>query len=245
MIKLRHKNKFISLNLKLTLAIMIGVILAVGMYFACQGFTTLVVNKIYLSDEYVKDVADSQYASLEQYIKDDNVKGTDTKKLNAWIQDEKYSYLYVYDNKKTAFEAGWWVDSDSNSGESVSAGTEAAANTDSDVRIDEDKFDADEKNRIVQFADAKYYVYLDSYKEMGFYNIMNDNNQGVNEVSGDDAYVSGGTAGTYSVSTGSVYAIGGKTIYTMSVVYNESGSGNTDNSDKIISKLQEIINGLQ
>ena len=172
MIKLRHKNKFISLNLKLTLAIMIGVILAVGMYFACQGFTTLVVNKIYLSDEYVKDVADSQYASLEQYIKDDNVKGTDTKKLNAWIQDEKYSYLYVYDNKKTAFEAGWWVDSDSNSGESVSAGTEAAANTDSDVRIDEDKFDADEKNRIVQFADAKYYVYLDSYKEMGFYNIM-------------------------------------------------------------------------
>jgi Uncharacterized protein involved in cytokinesis, contains TGc (transglutaminase/protease-like) domain len=76
-------------------------------------------------------------------------------------------------------------------------------------------------------------------------NVMNDNNQGVNEVSGDDAYVSGGTAGTYSVSTGSVYAIGGKTIYTMSVVYNESGSGNTDNSDKIISKLQEIINGLQ
>lgn len=172
------RKRFIPLNLKMTAAVMIGILLAGGMYFLCTVVEEYTVNNIYLSKETIKKEADEAYADLESYIKENDLKATDTKELSKWVKEQKYIYFFVYDNYYNVFEAGWWVN------ESAEVGTgelgdgqdtftnNSAVPENTQARIDESTFDTDESNRVVEFADGKYYTYIDIYKYRQFQDIM-------------------------------------------------------------------------
>ena len=172
----RRKQKFISLNVKMTLAVLIGIALALGMYLFCSWFTNYVTQVRYLSDEAVSKNIGGAYDSLEIYIREDGVKGTDSKKLTAWINDHEYTQLVVYDNYEIIFNGGWWIDPGSNTfGEELKDEESALhinLNADESHRIDEETFTTDIHNRIVEFMDKKYYVFIDVYREQHWQDIM-------------------------------------------------------------------------
>ena len=172
----RRKQKFISLNFKMTIVVLIGIALALGMYLFCSWFTGYVTQIRYLSDEAVSQNVGEAYDSLERFIRRGNVKATDSKALTRWIKDQDYTYFFVYDNYKTIFEAGWWVNADSAAPDSALKNEESTlyenVYTDERHRIDEETFTTDVNNRIIEFADGKYYVFIDVYKEQHWQDIM-------------------------------------------------------------------------
>ena len=59
----RRKQKFISLNFKMTIVVLIGIALALGMYLFCSWFTGYVTQIRYLSDEAVSQNVGEAYDS--------------------------------------------------------------------------------------------------------------------------------------------------------------------------------------
>ncbi|MGF6375957.1 signal transduction histidine kinase [Clostridiales Family XIII bacterium PM5-7] len=172
------RKRYIPLNLKMIVAITVGIILACGMYVLCLLIEDYTVNNIYLSEKAIQKEADEAYAELEKMIKEDDLKATDTKALAKWVKDREYTYFFVYDNYYNVFEAGWWVNESADVGtEQLEEGTDTFI-TNSEVpenisgRIDESTFESDARNRIVEFTDGKYYTYIDVYKYRRFQSIM-------------------------------------------------------------------------
>lgn len=168
-----------SLNLKMTVAILAGIVFAFCMYLFCMWFENYVVEVYYTSDKVVEKNVNAAYDSLEEYVEKYHVEATDRKALARWVADQKYTYFFVYDNHSNVFEAGLWVTTDSETQEDVLADEDAAFYNniqEADAsRIDEESFQsdiADTKNRIVEFEDDKYYVYIDIYKEQHWHEIM-------------------------------------------------------------------------
>lgn len=170
-------KRFISLNLKMFAAVVLGVFLSVCVYQCSIWLTDYIAEVQYTSEEAVQRNTDEAYASLETYVEENQVKGTDTKALNRWIQDKKFTYLFIYDDYSNYYSAGWWPEDDS-----MGMSEELSADTSLDDRygvggpqIDEVDFEAnyaDAKNRIVEFADGKYYTYIDLRYEVRFQNYM-------------------------------------------------------------------------
>jgi His Kinase A (phosphoacceptor) domain./HAMP domain. len=176
-----NKDRFLSLNVKLAVAIIIAALLAVGMFALCNAVEYQVSNKLFLSKAAQTKIIDAKYADLKKYIKENNVKATDTKSLQKWMEGESYTEFMVYDNNGDLFSAGWVVDSSGsvgslNSNSTVVDNKKDAATAKSSSkgnRIDEKSFAKDLYNRIVSFADGKYYVFIKTYKEEHWYEIMN------------------------------------------------------------------------
>lgn len=144
--------------------VLLSVILATGIYFGCKLITDSIIKKAFLSDAAVMRNSDMAYTSLKDYIKKYNVKATDSKELSKWLKTRTYTYLFVYDNYENVFEAGWWVDSPEEDLEDEDYGY-GETSEELSGRIDEDNFYSDAENRIIEFADGKYYVYLSYYGE--------------------------------------------------------------------------------
>lgn len=172
------RKRFIPLNLKMTVAVLIGIVLAGGMYFLCTVIEDYTVKNVYLSEKTIQKEADRAYAELDEMIKEEDLKATDTKALAQWVKAREYTYFFVYDNYYNVFEAGWWVSESADVGTEQIGGGEDIFNSNSDIpediqgRIDESTFATDSRNRIVEFADGKYYTYIDIYKYRQFRDIM-------------------------------------------------------------------------
>ena len=156
----------------------IAALLAVGMFVLCNTMESFVANKMFLSKAAQEKTIDGKYADLKSYIKENNVKATDTAALKAWMKDQDYTEFMVYDNNGDLFSAGWVVDSNGtvgsiNDDSAIADNKKDAATSKNSKRIDEDDFATDLYNRIVQFNDGKYYVFIKTYKEQHWYDIMN------------------------------------------------------------------------
>lgn len=165
---MNKEKKFVSLNVQLSLAVILGILLAAVMYVFCTSFGQYLISVRFLSDTAVERNVDKVYESLETYIQEKYVKGTDVEKLSAWLKKNDYTYLYVYDNYSTYFEAGWSEQSNIHSTDITVGDTYAQ----SGPRIGSDNFDEDVKNRIVEFADQEYYVFIDVYEEQFWHEIL-------------------------------------------------------------------------
>lgn len=165
------RKRYLSLNLKLALVILIAAVLMVGAFFAVSGIETLVANRMFLSDRAKEKSVDGKYAEFQSYIRDYHVAGTDTKALQAWIDDEDYTQLIVYDEDRDYFNAGW-VTASEDSETIVENREDMADGNDSGEDVTAWSFTSDLNNRIVKFADRKYYVYLNVYAEQRLYRIM-------------------------------------------------------------------------
>ena len=165
---MNKEKKFVSLNVQLSLAVILGILLSIVMYVFCAGFGQYLISLRYLSDRAVERNINNAYESLEHYIEERDVKGTDVEKLSAWLKKNDYTYLYVYNNYSTFFEAGWSEQPHTH----TSASMADDAYEQSGPSIDRNTFDEDLKNRIVEFADEEYYVFLDIYEEQVWYDVL-------------------------------------------------------------------------
>ncbi|MGN0658538.1 MAG: histidine kinase dimerization/phospho-acceptor domain-containing protein [Emergencia sp.] len=169
----KKKRPFVSLNLKMVAALLIGLLLAACTYLACGWVTSYVCEVRYTSEEALKRNVDAVYDALEEYIEREHVKATDNEALSSWMKDQEDTYLFIYDNYTNVFEAGWWENA-YNEYDILDGENETMPGTyDTDLpRIDEDSFSENVRERIVEFADGKYYVYVDVYKELRLQEIM-------------------------------------------------------------------------
>lgn len=148
-----------------------GILLAAVMYVCCNGIGQHLITERFLSDKAVERNVGNAYESLNEYIRENNVEGTDNEQLSHWLKKNNYTYLFVYDNYGTAFEAGW--SEESHSGISQEAFNYDNETIDGIPRIDKDNYTVDVRNRIVNFADQEYYVFIDMYKEQVWYGVLN------------------------------------------------------------------------
>jgi len=165
---LTKRKKFVTLNFKMTAAIVAGIFLAICTYALCMWLTNYVTQVAYTSKEAVTRNVGEAYESLERFIAIEHVKATDADKLKAWVEEYEDVYLYIYDNNNTyIFEAGWYATS---GGEESSPDEDAVLSVNTgqneEKRIDRSTFVEDTQNRIIEFEDREYYVYIDLYKQV-------------------------------------------------------------------------------
>ena len=182
------KRKFVSLNFKLAIVVVIAMGVTLGVYIFSTWFESFVADRQYLSEEAEKTNVDRAYDEFEDFVNSGSVKATSTARIQRWLKNHEYTYLYIYDDLQVVFEAGWWVGEGSNPTPDEIASSQGASDgsmtqklpesgdegeplTNED-RISYDTFEADVHNRIITFADGDYYVYIDVYREQHWYDIM-------------------------------------------------------------------------
>lgn len=169
------EKRKVSLNVKLTLAVAISFIISIAAVFMASWIGNSIIQYKFLSDEAVQTNMDKVYGELQVYIDRHQVEGSDTKALKKWLSDRPDTYIYVYDNANVYFDGGWNItDNGSSADEYMNSAAETSygelvSGEKKVERIDEENYRGDARNRIVQFADAKYYVYMDTYKEQNAY----------------------------------------------------------------------------
>lgn len=172
-----------SLNLKMSMVILLALAVTLGMYILADWVESAVAEKNYKSTAAVEKNVGAAYESLQKYIGENNIKGTDSDALQNWIEKHDYTYLSVYDNDKSTFDGGWQPGADKDTtrnpvtpGEQRQKIEKKRATEDysgnEQQKIDPDIFKSDVRNRIVEFADGPYYVYIDTYKQQYWYDIM-------------------------------------------------------------------------
>ena len=103
------KKKFVSLNFKLAIVVVIAMAVTLGVYLFSSWFEDFVADRQYLSEEAEEGNVDRAYDDLEDYINSGSVKASSNTRLQRWLENHEYTYLYIYDNTQVMFEAGWWV----------------------------------------------------------------------------------------------------------------------------------------
>lgn len=174
------QGRYFSLNFKLVLAVIVAGVLAVVGSVLCLFLEDSIAEKCFLSDEARTKTVNARYHSLTRYVKEHNVKATDTKALQTWLEDERYTQLLVWDNKKDLFSGGWIVDSNDTmgtqsqdaDGTTIQENRERTSDSDTVQHLSPENFKEDLYNRYVTFADGKYYTYISVNTEKGWYHVM-------------------------------------------------------------------------
>ena len=165
-----RKKAFIPLTVKFAIAVLASLLAVFVLFEVMEGLEKIVAQKYYLSDEAVARNINTAYKDFREYIQENNLKSTDTDKLQAWIKNNDYTYLMIFDNFRVSFDGGWEVNAftaEEDDGEDHSSGEEEAVK-----RITPETFEQDLKNRILSFADGDQYVFIDIYREQHLYRIF-------------------------------------------------------------------------
>lgn len=94
-----------SLNVSLVFSLILGLILAVITYFTVDIISTVVIEDVYLSEEESKARAESYASDLQEYVTTNNITAQDGDAFEAWIEENKYVYLMVYDGKDILYDS--------------------------------------------------------------------------------------------------------------------------------------------
>ena len=169
----RIRNKFfITLNLKLAIVVVIALIMTFLVFEVLGWIQTFSVNRFYLSEEAVTKNEDEAFNDLNKYIAAQKLKSTDIELLQRWVKDQEYTYLVVSDNFSIAFDGGWSISTTPTPTEDVTTDQSSINYDNEKERITPETFQQDTKNRIVEFDDGPFYVYINVYKEEYFYRVM-------------------------------------------------------------------------
>lgn len=169
-----HSDRFVSLNLKLTIVILLAAGLTVAVLGVCSLLQSVVTKNVFQSDFMKKKFVDRRYEELITFIRDNGVKSTDKDLLENWMDDKKYTELIVYNGRGQVFSGGWSVDSDgtvSGGGLDIGdkrSGESAQPRIENKPKIDTQHFTRDTFNRIIRFRDNSCYVYMNVYYEQAW-----------------------------------------------------------------------------
>ena len=149
------KKKFISLNLRLTIVVLATITLAISLYGISDWLENILIEKFYKSDTAIEKNVGKAYSGLEEYIANNNVKGTDTEKLQKWVKKNDYTYLTVSDDTNTVFDGGWSYTPSSDKRTKDDKKITINDQNSQQATILDENFKTNFKNRIVKFADKK------------------------------------------------------------------------------------------
>jgi signal transduction histidine kinase len=170
-----NSKRYISLNIKLLVVILIAIIVTLGVYLVSFVLSNTVIDYYYKNPESIKANVDKAYDDLKSYIGDYSLKGADSDGIQKWLLDNDYTYIEIYDNNKVSFDGGWTYNPHiiGSSSRPAAPGKRYVYMSEYVTdRITKDAFKEDVRNRIVSFADGDYYVYINVYKEQHFYRLM-------------------------------------------------------------------------
>ena len=177
--KIRYwwRRRYLSLNFKLIVAVLVAAVFAVGGFLASSVLEDFVAEKYYLSDKARAEAVGERYRELKAFVKRNHVRATDTRALQKWVAGKSYTQLLVWDNNKDVFSGGWIVDSSDTRGAqdgSLTVQKNRARTTESDTmkHLSPEDFKEDVYNRYVTFADGTYYTYINVNGEKRWYYIM-------------------------------------------------------------------------
>ena len=89
-----------SLYLGLFNNILIGIFLAVFVYFLVLVPSTYVIKKYYLADDLQKTRREEYIASLQNYVTAEGVDVENSDKIAEWVRENAYVYLLVYQSSQ-------------------------------------------------------------------------------------------------------------------------------------------------
>ena len=177
---LSGKDRFVSLNFKLTVVIVIAAVLTLGIFFVCSLIEKKVADGVFKAGSVKTRFINNRYDELKRYISQNDVKATDVDALAIWLKKQRYTDLVVYGIDGSVYSSNWVVDSAghvSTENSSISQITKEDEGTrpkmKNELRIDAGHFKSDVMNRNIRFADGWYYVFIDVHYELAWNRIMN------------------------------------------------------------------------
>lgn len=148
------KRKFVSLNLKLVLAILSALVLGVICYAVITNLGYLAVEKYYTNDTAENTRTQNYIKDFSSYVDENNIKMSDSRDINLWYEKNKYVSLIIIKEKRIIFDSEW-----------PSSGKKSTDDSD-------DYYGGQDDGSFypVKFADGNALISLSDYSYMIWYN---------------------------------------------------------------------------
>lgn len=101
----RHEQTgFVSLKVKMTVAALVSLAVALGVYLFVHFVGNSFMKEMYLSDEMIQKRAFEAFEEFEAYVESNNIASDDNESIMRWCAEKKYLFVSVYDGAKLLFE---------------------------------------------------------------------------------------------------------------------------------------------
>lgn len=105
-------GRFFYLRYKMLLVLALGLVIAVGLFFAVSYAGCLLVEYYYMDEVSVEQRQRAYEKSLEDYVTDNQLSIRDVSGISGWVKANPDVYLMLYDGDIVVYESGW-LDEDS------------------------------------------------------------------------------------------------------------------------------------
>ena len=160
-------TKKVSINFKLAMVIIMAGVIAVGAFLLMGLIEDQIIKSIGSSESMKEESVNERFESLNEYIVETNLEGTDTEGLQEWVRKQSFTQITVSDRGGEIYTGGWVAPSVSMS----KSGSGADSTT---LKKDVATEGEDLYNRAVRFLDKEYYVYIDVYMEYRWKSLLDN-----------------------------------------------------------------------
>ena len=102
------KKRFVSLSFKPLFVLLLGLILAAGVYAAASFVVNQLIERCYLSESAVLKRTGKAATELQRYVRQNGISTRDTNSLAQWGKSQKDLYISLYRDQRLVLEIGWW-----------------------------------------------------------------------------------------------------------------------------------------
>ena len=102
------KKRFVSLSFKPLFVLLLGLILAAGVYAAASFVGNQLIERCYLSESAVLKRTGKAATELQRYVRQNGISTRDTNSLAQWGKSQKDLYISLYRDQRLVLEIGWW-----------------------------------------------------------------------------------------------------------------------------------------
>lgn len=142
-----------KLKVKLILALMLATALSFLLFIALQSVSDALLNRYFNDPSFIAKQNQKTVDQFTQYVSQNRLTTQDSKRLDEWVQTKKYLTLYVYKDRKLVYSSDGYY--------------EQEEGRTSEPFVPEDSL------KKIAFADADTQVFLESYSEYQYYNLLN------------------------------------------------------------------------
>ncbi len=143
----------LKLKVKLILALMLATALSFLLFIALQSVSEALLNRYFNDPSFIAQQNQKTLDQFTRYVSQNRLTTKDGKRLDEWVQTKKYLTLYVYKDRKLVYSSdGYYAQAEGQASE---------------------PFVPEDSLKKIAFADADTQVFLESYSEYQYYNLLN------------------------------------------------------------------------
>ena len=102
------KKRFVSLSVKPLFVLLLGLILAAGVYAAASFAGNQLIERQYLSETAILKRTGRAATELQRYVRQNGLSTRDTSSLAQWGKSRKDLYISLYRDQRLVLEISWW-----------------------------------------------------------------------------------------------------------------------------------------